>query len=194
MDTQRIVLLLVFTVSLFLLHDAWQRQHVVPQPTTAAGTQAAGAATDAAGAKIGDVPAPSRPAGTPGALPSAPQAENLAAGESVEVVTDVIHAQISTAGGDLRRLELLKQADDEDLKKIVPAPRGSARTNLSRAVGFDRRRSAESQDSLDSAGEDVPASARGGCPGGATGRLRWRRPSHEDLPLPPRLVPDRTGP
>ncbi|MFO1204619.1 MAG: membrane protein insertase YidC [Burkholderiales bacterium] len=109
MDTQRIVLLLVFTVSLFLLHDAWQRQHAVPQTPSAA--------TDAARAQPGEVPAPSAATGTPTALPSAPQAETLAAGESVEVTTDVIRAQISTAGGDLRRLELLRQADNEDLKK-----------------------------------------------------------------------------
>lgn len=114
MDTQRIVILLVFTVSLFLLYDAWQRQHVAPQPAPSTGTSAA---TDAAGVKPGDVPAPSTPAGTPGVLPSAPGAEALAAGEAVEVVTDVVRAQISTAGGDLRRLELLKQADSEDLKK-----------------------------------------------------------------------------
>jgi len=35
----------------------------------------------------------------------------------VTVATDLVRAEISTAGGDLRRLELLKQADIEDLNK-----------------------------------------------------------------------------
>jgi YidC/Oxa1 family membrane protein insertase len=116
MDTQRIVLLLVFTVSLFLLHDAWQRQHTAPPSAPNAVTAHRGAPTDARDAKPGEVPAPTvSAAGAP--LPSAPQAEPLAAGESVEVLTDVVRAVISTAGGDLRQLELLKQADQEDLKK-----------------------------------------------------------------------------
>ena len=116
MDTQRIVLLLVFTVSLFLLHDAWQRQHVAPQQTPSTGT-ATPAGGQEASAKPGEVPAPSAPVKPGGAIPTAPQAETFVAGEAVEVVTDLVRAEISTAGGDLRRLELLKQADIEDLKK-----------------------------------------------------------------------------
>jgi YidC/Oxa1 family membrane protein insertase len=115
MDTQRIVLLLVFTVSLFLLHDAWQRQHVVPPPS--AGTATPAGTPDQSGAKPGEVPAPSAAVNASGAAPAAPQAETVAAGELVEVVTDLVRAEISTAGGDLRRLELLKQGDIEDLKK-----------------------------------------------------------------------------
>ena len=115
MDTQRIVLLLVFTVSLFLLHDAWQRQHVVAPPS--AGTATPAGTPDQSGAKPGEVPAPSAAVNASGGLPAAPQAETVAAGEVVEVVTDLVRAEISTAGGDLRRLELLKQGDIEDLKK-----------------------------------------------------------------------------
>ncbi len=117
MDTQRIVLLLVFSFSLFLLHDAWQRQHAVPQQAPAAGTSTPAGAPESAGAKPGEVPAPSATVKPSGPTPAAPQAETFAAGEAVEVVTDLIRAEISTAGGDLRRLELLKQADIEDLKK-----------------------------------------------------------------------------
>lgn len=116
MDTQRIVLLLVFTVSLFLLHDAWQRQHATSRPVPGAETTAP-TATDAGGAKPGEVPAPSGTIKPGGPIPSAPQAEPLATGEAVEVVTDLIRVEISTAGGDLRRLELLKQGDNDDLKK-----------------------------------------------------------------------------
>lgn len=117
MDTQRIVLLLVFTVSLFLLHDAWQRQHAAPQQAPSAATAAAEGGTDVTATKPGEVPAPSAAVKAGGATPAAPQAERLAAGEAVEVVTDLVRAEISTAGGDLRRLELLKHSDIEDLNK-----------------------------------------------------------------------------
>jgi YidC/Oxa1 family membrane protein insertase len=116
MDTQRIVLLLVFTVSLFLLHDAWQRQHAAPQSTPSAGTASAGGA-EQGGAKPGEVPTPSVTVKPGGVTLAAPQAETFTAGEAVEVITDLVRAEISTAGGDLRRLDLLKQADVEDLKK-----------------------------------------------------------------------------
>ncbi len=117
MDTQRIVLLVVFTFSLFLLYDAWQKQHhLSPQPTGAApGVPTAGSA--AGGTKPGDVPAPSTSIASGVATPAAPQGETLAAGDKVEVVTDLVRAEISSAGGDLRSLELLKQADIQDLKK-----------------------------------------------------------------------------
>jgi YidC/Oxa1 family membrane protein insertase len=41
----------------------------------------------------------------------------MANGEMVEVATDLLHAAISSVGGDLRELKLLKQGDIEDLKK-----------------------------------------------------------------------------
>jgi YidC/Oxa1 family membrane protein insertase len=117
MDTQRIVLLLVFTFSLFLLHDAWQRQHAVPAQAPAGGASTPTGAPESVSAKPGEVPAPSTAVKPSGPTPMPPQAETSAPGEAVEVVTDLIRAEISTAGGDLRRLELLKQADIEDLKK-----------------------------------------------------------------------------
>jgi YidC/Oxa1 family membrane protein insertase len=117
MDTQRIVLLLVFTVSVFLLHDAWQRQHTVPQPSQSAGTATPAGSPALTGVRPEEVPAPTGVVNAGSATPAAPQVETVAAGEAVEVVTDLVRAEISSAGGDLRRLELLSQADIEDLKK-----------------------------------------------------------------------------
>jgi YidC/Oxa1 family membrane protein insertase len=119
MDTQRIVLLLVFAFSLFLLHDAWQRQHQ-PQPHPEHAGSAArldtGSAPDS-GAKPGEVPTPTAATPAPGSVPTPPQAEAVATGELVEIVTDLVHAQVSSIGGDLRSLKLLKQGDIEDLRK-----------------------------------------------------------------------------
>ncbi len=117
MDTQRIVLLLVFTVSVFLLHDAWQRQHLVPQPSQSAGTATPAGSPALTGVRPEEVPAPTGVVNPGSATPVAPQIDTVAAGEAVAVVTDLVRAEISTAGGDLRRLELLSQADIEDLKK-----------------------------------------------------------------------------
>lgn len=116
MDTQRIVLLVVFAFSLFLLNDAWQRHQQLAQhpPGTAPATPSATSRSSDSG--TASVPAPSTAAPATGA-PSPPQAEAFAPGEKVEVMTDVVRAEISTAGGDLRSLELLKQADMEDLRK-----------------------------------------------------------------------------
>jgi len=115
MDTQRIVLLVIFTFSLFLLNDAWQKQHQSTASSTA--STRAGESSPVGGVKPQEVPTPSAGATSPGAPPTALVSESLATGEKIEVVTDVIKAEISSVGGDLRSLELLKQADTEDLKK-----------------------------------------------------------------------------
>ncbi len=115
MDTQRIILLVVFAFSLFLLNDAWQKQHQPLQAPASTARPGAGAPADAKSAAV-----PTRSADLTTTPPAAPVAETLAAGETVEVVTDLVRAEISSAGGDLRSLELLKQADTEDLSKPFP--------------------------------------------------------------------------
>ena len=101
MDIQRLVVFFVFTFSLLLLWDAWQRQQA-PVTQEAAAPSAR--------------PAPSRP------LVSAPQsAPSLIppalAGEKIAVRTDILAAQINTLGGDLQYLELLSHRHALDKKK-----------------------------------------------------------------------------
>src|SRR4249920_778463 len=98
MDTQRIVLLVIFTFSLFLLNDAWQKQHQ-SSPNSPASTRP-GEPSHAGGVKPQEVPTPSAGATSPGAPPTAPLSETLATGEKIEVVTDLIKAGISSVGGD----------------------------------------------------------------------------------------------
>jgi YidC/Oxa1 family membrane protein insertase len=110
MDSQRLILFFVFTFSVFLLFDAWQRdQHPITASTApAANSQPASQAPPVPGEKT----AASRPA------PPPPQsAPGLAKGELIKVETDYLRAEISTVGGDLRRLELKLHRDTEDKNK-----------------------------------------------------------------------------
>jgi YidC/Oxa1 family membrane protein insertase len=107
MDTQRVILLLIFTFSLVMLWDAWQRQHLTPPAAQNAGSTAA-------------VPGQAAPAPTTtltpsaAAVPSAPTASVPAGAAKAVVKTDVVLAEISAQGGDLVRLELLQHKANND--------------------------------------------------------------------------------
>ncbi len=108
MDTQRLIMFVVFSFSVLMLWDAWQKdQH--PQPVQ---TEQATVASTQTG-----VPVPS--ANTP-ALPHAAVmdiAQQLPKGERIRVHTDALYVEIDTVGGDIRRLELTKHRDDADKSK-----------------------------------------------------------------------------
>jgi len=103
MDTQRLILLLVFFFSTMMLWDAWQRKDLPAQPP-AAQTAAAPASAGAADAAV--PPAPTFGAPTPAAVPTDAAAAPAAARLSVK--TDLVAAEISAQGGDLVGLELLR--------------------------------------------------------------------------------------
>jgi YidC/Oxa1 family membrane protein insertase len=111
MESQRLILFFVFSFSLFLLFDAWQRdQQPVPTRTpTAESAQKDASIPPPPGDKLVPAPASAAPAQAP--------AGGLAAGPTVRIETDVFRAEISTAGGDLRRLEFKQHRDVEDKKK-----------------------------------------------------------------------------
>jgi YidC/Oxa1 family membrane protein insertase len=104
MDTQRLILFIIFSFSVLMLWDAWQKeQHPVPVSHIAQETpQASQAPTPTV--RAADTSA--KDAGGP-----------LQTGERVRVQTDLIYAEIDTLGGDLRRLELLKHHDTQDKSK-----------------------------------------------------------------------------
>lgn len=113
MESQRLILFFVFSFSLFMLVDAWQRDKQPPPPSKSAAPVTAQKDT-------GVPPAPSEklvPGAAPSAAPQAPAAAALAAGAPIHIETDVYRAEISTAGGDLRRLELKQHRDIEDTKR-----------------------------------------------------------------------------
>ena len=111
MDNQRLILLLVFSFSLIMLWEAWQKQGQ-PKPGIPAGTTQ-GATVPA----TSPVPSP-----TPTAIPaeaglpvaSASPAVIHVKSVSETVRTDLFNAEISAQGGDLVRLELVQHLATED--------------------------------------------------------------------------------
>ena len=109
-DIRRTVLWVVFTMSLLLLWDGWQRHNGRPSmfaPTPAASTQTASPATPASG-----VPQATQLGAAATPASAAPAVAPAAAGETVVVETDVARATFDTLGGSLVQLELLKHGDD----------------------------------------------------------------------------------
>lgn len=110
MDSQRLILFFVFSISIFFLLDAWQRDQ---QPAPKTVTQSA----DKPGASVAPpVPTPSNK------LLSAQEAKPpgtsaLATGETIKIETDILRAEVSTLGGDLRRLEFKAHRDTVDKAK-----------------------------------------------------------------------------
>lgn len=119
MDNQRLVLLLVFSFSLIMLWEAWQKQGQPKLPVAVNATQ--GVAVPGAN----PVPVPTAtavPQQTVAGLPAAGPGQVVAQDKnSIEVVkTDQFRAEISAQGGDLVRLELVQHLATEDkTKKFV---------------------------------------------------------------------------
>ncbi|HTQ74824.1 MAG TPA: membrane protein insertase YidC [Burkholderiales bacterium] len=124
MDTQRLILFVVFSFSLLLLWEAWQKESKPPTQGASTGQSA--------------VPTPSArsDAPAPGARADVPSAATSAAGprERIRVVTDMVVAEIDTLGGDINYLELLKQKDSRDEAKDIvllgPEHRYAAQSGL----------------------------------------------------------------
>jgi YidC/Oxa1 family membrane protein insertase len=116
MDTQRLILFFIFSFSLLLLWDAWEKQgrpKTVPAP---------------AAQTVPAVPLPVKPAAPsaaviaqPGAVPAAAPA---AKGETLRVQTDLLVAEIDTLGATLSKVELLKHkhADDPGKNLVLLGP------------------------------------------------------------------------
>jgi YidC/Oxa1 family membrane protein insertase len=116
MDTQRLVLFVIFSFSILMLWDAWQREQRPPAPAQQQ-VQGQGQAT---GVPTPSAPAPtaatSPPAAvTPDAVPSSTSAAPQR--ELIKVETDLFRAGIDPVGGDLVLLELKRYRDSLDTSK-----------------------------------------------------------------------------
>lgn len=102
MDTQRLILLFIFSFSLLMLWEAWERES---RPKT----------TPAPASREGVPPPPAQPA-QPGraAPPPGLPASEPAEGEIVRVTTDLLVAEIDSLGGTLRKVELTRHKDSRD--------------------------------------------------------------------------------
>jgi YidC/Oxa1 family membrane protein insertase len=122
MDTQKFVLFLIFSTSMLFLWDAWQKEQ--RPPVSAPAIQ--GSANQPIPGPQGETPVPgdklvaTQPGQSEVAADSATpvsRSGKLEPGEKILVKTDMVIAEINTAGGDLRRLELLHHPDKEDKSK-----------------------------------------------------------------------------
>jgi YidC/Oxa1 family membrane protein insertase len=134
MDTQRLILLFIFSFSLLMLWEAWDKQGR-PKP----------AATPPAAQQ--GVPAPAKPAAEaaprPGAPAAVPPAEATAKGETVRVSTDLFVAEVDTLGATLKRVELLQHKDSKDPSKpfmlLGPEHHYEAQSGLAGDAGPNHR-------------------------------------------------------
>jgi YidC/Oxa1 family membrane protein insertase len=111
MDNRRLILLLVFSFSLIMLWDAWQRQNA-PKPGVSAPS------TTATAPAAGMVPTPSLPAATAGAAAVPAAGVVVPAGTvTARIRTDLLIVEVSSQGGDITRVELVRHPDTDDKSK-----------------------------------------------------------------------------
>ena len=115
-DMRRTLLWVVFTMSLVLLWDAWNKHTGQPsffgggaRPTAAAGS----APGTAASMPAAGVPAPAAVPGATAPAPASavPAVASAPTGEQVTITTDLVKATLDSRGGSLVRLELLAHRD-----------------------------------------------------------------------------------
>lgn len=108
MDTRRLILVLIFTFSSFMLWESWQKYNQPRAPVMAAAETPAGSAVPQPTAALQTSAAPAAPAAV--ATPA------VALGETFTVTTDLVKATVSAQGGDIVKLELLryKEHDNKD--------------------------------------------------------------------------------
>jgi YidC/Oxa1 family membrane protein insertase len=140
MDTQRLILFIIFSFSLLMLWEAWQKETRPPAPPPQQARDAdvpAPAAAPKPGAP--GAPAVAPPAAVPGAaapaaVPGTGAAPAAAARDLIRVATDVLNAEIDPVGGDIVRVELTRYNDGIDAtKKLVlmgPEHRYTAQSGL----------------------------------------------------------------
>ena len=133
MDTQRLILAVIFFFSAFMLFEAWQRETRPPTTESASitkkGVDSKSTATDVPSGPSKQLEAPKpavSTAGAPGQLQGS--------GETVRVTTDVLAVNIDTVGGTITRMELLQhRAVLDTSKNFVLFERDSKRTYLAQS-------------------------------------------------------------
>ena len=122
MDTQRVILFVIFSMSAIFLWDAWQKE-IAPPPAVV--QQGAPAVPGQPAEPAKDLPTPSVTAAVPGAPPvAAPGAAAVPApgaavpaGQRVTIKTDLYTAEIDTVGGVISLVALDQHRDATDLTK-----------------------------------------------------------------------------
>lgn len=122
MDTQRLFLFVIFSFSLVLVWDGWQRyQH--PQDIVVQQAPVKVATSSSVEIKHDSVIAQS--------------ATPVVGGKTITVTTDTLFVEINSLGGDIQKLELLKHPDSADkTKPFVLFQKGAGTHNYSEQSGL----------------------------------------------------------
>ena len=116
MEQQRVLLLFGLALVVFLIWDAWQRDHTLP-PT--AGGEIVNIKPSTAG--LDEIPESTEDKAQPSLKPAGPTrqvAPTFAQRQRVNVTTDVYKLQLDSQGGDLRVVDLLKYPETSDNPEI----------------------------------------------------------------------------
>lgn len=139
-DIRRTMLWVVFSMSLVFLWDAWQKHNGHPSMFSplSAKTAASAPPVSVAGSAALPTPISTNATSSVAAAPSAVPSQNLTATATAktEVSTDVVKATFDARGGDLVRLELLKQVDQNDRSKNIVLFEQSAQRSYSAQTGL----------------------------------------------------------
>ncbi len=119
MDFQRLILLVIFSMSGVFLFQAWQKENAPPKPVTpivAPAEKKGDVPTVVAPGTASAVPGATAASAVPGAVPGA-TAPAAGAGEVFTVKTDLFDAKINTLGGVLEEVALNEHRDGADKSK-----------------------------------------------------------------------------
>ena len=135
MQTQRTILLIIFSMSLLLLWDAWQKQSGHASLFGAGAPIAAKAPARSPTEQATDVPQASASAGSAGgagaAAPPTAVTGTTGTGRLIVLKNDVLALTIDTVGGSVVRSELLRYRDADDRKaQAVLLTSGAGKTYL----------------------------------------------------------------
>ncbi|SER15204.1 YidC/Oxa1 family membrane protein insertase [Nitrosomonas sp. Nm51] len=118
METRKLILIIILSTSLLLLWESWQKEN---QPPATQVTPAP--AADGSNQRHDPLPVPGDELATSSSSEAAAGIEGISpsitpnlfeTGEKIHVTTDMVVAEIDTAGGDIRKLGLLKHPARED--------------------------------------------------------------------------------
>jgi YidC/Oxa1 family membrane protein insertase len=109
MDTQRLILFVIFSFSALFLWEAWQREHRPPPPPV----------TQTAPRSSAESPVPTATPVPGAAVTANPNAAPAAApaGETIAIRTDLYGADIDTAGAVITKVALNEHRDTEDTSR-----------------------------------------------------------------------------
>ena len=116
MDSRRLILLLIFSFSVAMLWDAWQKYQ---NPSLRPAAVAAGSVSGGAAAGVPTPSAALQAAATPAVAAGVPAAGAAVSREVVTITTDLYKAEVAAQGGDLLRLELLTHKTHDQTGNFV---------------------------------------------------------------------------